>query len=83
MDANLERNAECVSHQVGRKIAASTVDVRVDEHKRQGYAAFYGGAMLADAGRAFLELCMTKEQYDESGSFRCQSNGPLCDFEGV
>ena len=83
VDANLERNAECVSHQVGRKIAASTVDVRVVEHKRQEYTAWYGGALLAECGRAFLELCMTKEQYDESGSFRCQSIGPLCDFEGL
>ena len=67
VDEELSLNAERVSKGLGKNIQASKVDVRVDEHKRQSYAAWYGGAMIADSGRAFYDLCMTKAEYDEVG----------------
>ena len=67
VDEQLEENARRVSKQLGRQIAASKIDVRIVEHKRQQYAVWYGGAMLAGTGQAFYGLCHTKAQYDEYG----------------
>ena len=67
VDEQLEENARRVSKQLGRQIAASKIDVKIVEHKRQQYAVWYGGAMLAATGKAFYNLCITKQQYDEQG----------------
>lgn len=67
VDEELRLNAERASKELGRNIQTSKVDVHVLEHKRQTYAAWYGGALLADSGLAFRNICMTKAEYDEVG----------------
>jgi actin-related protein 3 len=52
---------------MGREVKAGRVRVKVVEHKRQQYAVWYGGAMLAMTGKAFFDQCLTKQAYDEVG----------------
>jgi actin-related protein 3 len=52
---------------LGREVKAGNVPVKIIEHKRQQYAVWYGGAMLAGGGPAFLKLCHTKAAYAEFG----------------
>ncbi|KAH0790030.1 Actin-like protein 3 [Histomonas meleagridis] len=67
VDERLRENAERESKRINRKIEAGKVPVRIVEHRRQQYAVWYGGAMLAQTGKAFLNKCHTKMQYDEVG----------------
>jgi len=67
VDERLRENAQRASERLGRKVEASKVPVTIVEHKRQQYAVWYGGAMLAMTGQAFYSKCHTKQQYDEVG----------------
>jgi actin-related protein 3 len=67
VDAGLKENAETVSKKLGRQVEAQKVPVKILEHKRQQYAVWYGGAMLAGTGPAFYSTCHTKQKYDEIG----------------
>jgi actin-related protein 3 len=67
VDAEMEANAKVASAKLGKTVNANTVPVKILEHKRQQYAVWYGGAMLASTGAAFLAKCFTKQEYDETG----------------
>jgi actin-related protein 3 len=67
VNADLQANAEIASKKLGREVKAGKVPVKIVEHKRQQYAVWYGGAMLAMTGKAFYSQCLTKGQYDEVG----------------
>ncbi|KAI9105854.1 actin family [Phlyctochytrium arcticum] len=49
-----------------QQISATMIDVNVVSHKRQRYAVWFGGSLLADTAE-FHSYCHTKEQYDEYG----------------
>jgi actin-related protein 3 len=63
----LAENAKQATKKLGREVKAGNVPVKIIEHKRQQYAVWYGGAMLAGGGPAFLKLCHTKAAYAEFG----------------
>jgi actin-related protein 3 len=67
VDADLKSNAEIATKKLGREVKAGKVPVKIVEHKRQQYAVWYGGAMLAMTGKPFYTQCLTKAQYDEVG----------------
>jgi actin-related protein 3 len=67
VDAGLKENAEMVSKKLGRTVEAQKVPVNIVEHKRQQYAVWFGGAMLASSGSAFYTKCHSKQEYDECG----------------
>jgi actin-related protein 3 len=49
-----------------QKIRAKQIDVNVISHKRQRYAVWFGGSLLADTAD-FSGYCHTKAQYEEYG----------------
>jgi len=49
-----------------QQIKAKSIDVNVISHKKQRYAVWFGGSLLADTPE-FLSYCHTKAQYDEYG----------------
>jgi len=65
-DQRLKENAERESKRLGREIKAGHLEVKIIEHKRQQYAVWYGGSMLAMSA-PFINLCHSKERYDEVG----------------
>jgi actin-related protein 3 len=67
VDEELRQNAIITSQKLGREHKAGTVKVEIKEHKRQQYAVWYGGAMLASTGVAFYAKCFTKQQYNDEG----------------
>lgn len=67
VDARLEDNARRASMASGTKVEANKIPVNIVEHKRQQYAVWYGGAMLASTGSAFYAKCHSKAMYDEYG----------------
>jgi actin-related protein len=67
VDADLRANAEIATKKLGREVKAGKVPVKIVEHKRQQYAVWYGGAMLAMTGKAFYAQCLMKQAYDEVG----------------
>lgn len=48
------------------RINAKQIDVNVVSHKRQRYAVWFGGSLLADTPE-FFSYCHTKAQYEEYG----------------
>ncbi|RKO85697.1 hypothetical protein BDK51DRAFT_32205, partial [Blyttiomyces helicus] len=48
------------------QIRARQIDVNVISHKKQRYAVWFGGSLLADTPE-FYNYCHTKAQYDEYG----------------
>ncbi|TPX31486.1 hypothetical protein SmJEL517_g05214 [Synchytrium microbalum] len=48
------------------KIKSQNVDVNVISHKKQRYAVWFGGSLLADTPE-FYSYCHTKAQYEEYG----------------
>jgi len=67
VDARLKENAERESKRFGKEIIPAHVPVFIKEHKRQDYAVWYGGAMLAQTGPLFYKQCHSKANYDEYG----------------
>ncbi|KAH6909029.1 actin binding protein [Coprinopsis sp. MPI-PUGE-AT-0042] len=55
----------------GSAIRSSGVDVDVISHKRQRYAVWFGGSLLASLPE-FYSSCHTKAQYDEIGPSICR-----------
>ncbi|KAJ3384551.1 Actin- protein 3 [Lobulomyces angularis] len=63
------RMSETISQQnmdTMAQIRSKEVEVKVLSHKRQRYAVWYGGSLLADTSE-FYSYCHTKAQYDEVG----------------
>jgi actin-related protein 3 len=50
----------------GETIKAKGIEVNVVSHKRQRYAVWFGGSLLADTPD-FFGYCHTKAQYEECG----------------
>jgi len=67
VDARLAENARRQSEISKTKVEAGKLPVNIIEHKRQQYAVWYGGAMLASTGPAFYAKCHSKARYDEFG----------------
>ena len=67
VDLRLQESADRESLRIKKTIIPQKVPVAVREHKRQQYAVWYGGAMLAGSGKAFYAQCHTKANYDEYG----------------
>ena len=67
VDERLEENARRQSEISKTTVQAAKLPVKIIEHKRQQYAVWYGGAMLASTGPAFYAKCHSKAQYDEVG----------------
>ena len=66
VDARLKENAERESKRIGRTIQAGNVEVKIKEHKRQQYAVWYGGTMLASTP-GFCTKCHDRKRYLEIG----------------
>lgn len=66
VDERLKLNAERESKRIGRTIQAGKVEVKINEHKRQQYAVWYGGAMLASVPN-FTTKCHDRDRYLEIG----------------
>lgn len=66
VDERLKENAERESKRIGRTIQAGNVKVTINEHKRQQYAVWYGGAMLASID-GFYNKCHDRARYLEVG----------------
>ena len=67
VDERLKLNAERESKRIGRTIQAGKVEVKINEHKRQQYAVWYGGAMLASSKDKFINTCHNRARYLEVG----------------
>jgi actin-related protein 3 len=67
VNERLEENARRQSEISKTTVTAATLPVNIIEHKRQQYAVWYGGAMLASTGPAFYSKCHSKASYDEHG----------------
>lgn len=48
------------------QVKAKSIDVNVVSHKKQRYAVWFGGSLLADTPE-FGSYCHTKAQYEEYG----------------
>ncbi|KNE66013.1 hypothetical protein AMAG_10290 [Allomyces macrogynus ATCC 38327] len=57
----------------GGQLKAREVDVNVVSHKKQRYAVWYGGSLLADTAE-FFQYCHTKKDYEEYGPSICRHN---------
>lgn len=55
-----------IAHSSNNQIVAKQIEVNVVSHKKQRYAVWFGGSLLADTPE-FLSYCHTKAQYDEHG----------------
>ena len=77
-DKRLKENAERESKRLGREIKAGHLDVKVIEHKRQQYAVWFGGSMLA-MSPPFINLCHSKQHYDEVGPSIARSSAMFGD----
>ncbi|KAJ1559549.1 Actin- protein 3, partial [Nowakowskiella sp. JEL0078] len=55
-----------LKNQPPSQIKAQEIDVNVASYKKQRYAVWYGGSLLASTGE-FYRVCHTKAQYDEYG----------------
>ncbi|KAJ3188843.1 Actin- protein 3 [Gaertneriomyces sp. JEL0708] len=50
----------------GNRVEAKAMEVNVVSHKKQRYAVWFGGSLLADTAE-FYSYCHTKAQYEEHG----------------
>ena len=66
VNERLKENAERESKRTGKQVQAGTVNVQICEHKRQQYAVWYGGAMLASTPK-FYTKCHNRTRYLEVG----------------
>jgi actin-related protein 3 len=67
VNESLKLNAEQASKKLGRQISVQEMPVKIVEHKRQQYAVWYGGVMLASTEGAFYGKCHSRAQYNEVG----------------
>ena len=67
----VDRRLEHSQQTSGSRVASSGVDVDVISHKRQRYAVWFGGSLLASLPE-FYQSCHTKAQYDEIGPSICR-----------
>ena len=54
-------------------VKAKAIDVNVVSHKKQRYAVWYGGSILASTNE-FYSYCHTKADYEERGPSICRHN---------
>jgi len=57
----------------GGNMKAKAIDVNVISHKRQRYAVWFGGSLLASTPE-FYQYCHTKADYEEYGPSICRHN---------
>jgi len=57
----------------GAQVQASDIEVNVISHKKQRYAVWFGGSLLADTPD-FPSYCHTKAEYEEKGPSICRYN---------
>jgi len=67
----VDRRLDASSNAVGSQLRSSGVEVDVISHKRQRYAVWFGGSLLASLPE-FYNFCHTKAQYDEVGPSICR-----------
>lgn len=68
VDASVDASASATGD---RNLRSSGVEVEVISHKRQRYAVWFGGSLLASLPE-FYTSCHTKAQYDEIGPSICR-----------
>ncbi|KAJ3357227.1 Actin- protein 3 [Entophlyctis luteolus] len=64
--ARLELSANSAHTALGQNVVQREIEVNVVQHKRQRYAVWFGGSLLADTAD-FYSYCHTKAQYEEYG----------------
>ena len=69
VDYRLERSEQLS----GGQMKAKPIDVNVISHKKQRYAVWYGGSILASTPE-FAGYCHTKADYEEYGPSICRHN---------
>ncbi|KAI9141171.1 actin2 [Paraphysoderma sedebokerense] len=57
----------------GGQMKAKAIDVNVISHKKQRYAVWFGGSLLASTAE-FYQYCHTKADYEEYGPSICRHN---------
>ncbi len=57
----------------GGHLKAKQIDVNVISHKKQRYAVWFGGSLLASTPE-FYSYCHTKKDYEEYGPSICRHN---------
>ncbi|RHZ62694.1 hypothetical protein Glove_337g7 [Diversispora epigaea] len=57
----------------GGLIKSTPIDVNVISHKKQRYAVWYGGSLIANMGE-FYSYCHSKAEYEECGPSICRHN---------
>ncbi|KAF8307343.1 Actin/actin-like protein [Clavulina sp. PMI_390] len=67
----VDRRIESSETKSGSLVKSTGVDVQVISHKRQRYAVWYGGSLLASLPD-FYTSCHTKAQYEEIGPSICR-----------
>jgi len=67
----VDRRLEASVLSSGSLLKSSGVDVNVISHKRQRYAVWYGGSLLASLPE-FYNFCHTKADYEEIGPSICR-----------
>ncbi|KAE9401501.1 actin actin-like protein [Gymnopus androsaceus JB14] len=67
----VDRRLDASALASGSVLKSSGVDVEVISHKRQRYAVWFGGSLLASLPE-FYTSCHTKAQYDEIGPSICR-----------
>ncbi|KAL0059294.1 Actin-related protein 3 [Marasmius tenuissimus] len=67
----VDRRLDASALASGSALRSSGVEVDVISHKRQRYAVWFGGSLLADLPE-FYSSCHTKAQYDEIGPSICR-----------
>ncbi|OSD06339.1 actin-like protein Arp3 [Trametes coccinea BRFM310] len=67
----VDRRLEASAIASGSQARSSGIDVEVISHKRQRYAVWFGGSLLASLPE-FYSFCHTKAQYDEIGPSICR-----------
>ncbi|KAI0073889.1 Actin/actin-like protein [Panus rudis PR-1116 ss-1] len=67
----VDRRLEASAAASGSHVKSSGVEVDVISHKRQRYAVWFGGSLMASLPE-FYSFCHTKAQYDEVGPSICR-----------
>jgi actin-related protein 3 len=60
----------------GGRIKAKPIEVNVISHKKQRYAVWFGGSLLASTNE-FYTYCHSKKEYEEYGPSICRHNRVL------
>ena len=73
-DVRLQRNLELTgAGGANNSVKATPIEVNVLSHKKQRYAVWYGGSLLASLPQ-FYSYCHTKADYEEHGPSICRHN---------